>query len=79
MFMRVWPVLTPRPVAPDRLVPVVLEYQLPHLVADLLPVMNEVASLRSAHDFSSLLFQNCDDRLGIGSRSVALTAGDRSE
>jgi hypothetical protein len=57
----------------DRLIASVMEDHLPDLIADLLPVVNEVTGLFSAHNFNALVFEDGDNRFGIatpGSPSV---------
>jgi hypothetical protein len=56
-----------------------VEYHLPDLIADLLPVVNEVASLFSAHYFNALVFEDGDNRFRIGALAATLSIGNQSE
>src|ERR1700693_5936414 len=60
------------PVVLDRLVPGVQGNHLPHLITDLLPVVNEVAGLVPAHYFGSLVFEYRDNAFGTGALPVIL-------
>jgi hypothetical protein len=63
----------------DHLVSVILADHLPYLVAYLLPIVNEIARLASAHYISSLLFEDRENGFRIGSIGIALLDGYRSE
>jgi hypothetical protein len=67
---------TCRSIASDRLVAEIVEYHLPDLIADLLPVVNEVASLFSAHYLGTLVFEDGDDRFRIGALAGILSIGN---
>src|SRR5581483_6927081 len=66
-------------VALDRLIARVAEDHLPHLVADFLPVVNEVSGLLLTHDFRALLLENAEHRFGVGAPGVVLPAGKPAE
>jgi hypothetical protein len=70
---------TCRFIASDRLVAGIVEYHLPDLIADLLLVVNEVASLFSAHYFNALVFEDGDNRFRIGALAAILSIGNQSE
>jgi hypothetical protein len=57
----------------------IVEDHLPYLIADPLPVVNEVARLYLAHNFSALVFEHGDDRFRILALMVLLSMGDGPE
>src|SRR5271165_4417336 len=63
----------------DRLVAGVVKYHLPHLIAYLLPVVNEIASLIFPHHFGSFVFQDRDDGFRFGTLYAVLVFGHRPE
>jgi hypothetical protein len=73
--------LTPsRPHAgPDGRIPGIMEDQLPDLIADVLPVMDEVACLLSTHHFSAFFFKNRENRGSIDVLAGGLLSSDSSK
>src|SRR5436189_440876 len=51
----------------DGLISVIFHDQLPHLIAQFLPIMDEIAGLLMLHHFGSLFFKDCNDCLSVHS------------
>src|SRR5436190_10655378 len=56
----------------DGLISVIFHDQLPHLIAQFLPIMNEIAGFLMLHHFGSLFFNNRNDRLSVHSLLAGL-------
>jgi hypothetical protein len=66
-------------IRPDGFVSAILHDHLPHLIAQLLPVMDEVPRTWVRHDFAALFFQNLENQVGVRSITIGLSRGGVGE